>query len=71
MLSKMLDEKQIQEVKFSTNNTVNRSTGETPAKLLFGRDQRGKIKNNLREMLELLYTNDRDIEQIRSEAEEK
>ncbi|XP_071053318.1 uncharacterized protein [Onthophagus taurus] len=38
-------------VEFAMNNTVNRSTKETPNMLLNGVQQRGKINDNLRLML--------------------
>ncbi|CAG9830063.1 unnamed protein product [Diabrotica balteata] len=75
LLAKITDEKQINwpnalhEVEFCINNTINRSTGETPAKLLFGRDQIGKIRDNLREALQDIDKEERDLEMIRTKAE--
>jgi hypothetical protein len=39
-------------VEFAINNTVNRSTKETPSKLLFGINQRRPIEDTLRDYLE-------------------
>ncbi|KRT82284.1 hypothetical protein AMK59_3213 [Oryctes borbonicus] len=60
------------DVEFGMNNTVNRATGETPSKLLFGRDQLGKIQDNVRETLETIIQNqDGNLEEIRAKAEKR
>lgn len=41
--------KSLDEIEFAINNTVNRATGETPSRLLFGVEQRGKIVDAVRE----------------------
>lgn len=41
--------KSLDEIEFAVNNTVNRATGETPSRLLFGVEQRGKIVDAVRE----------------------
>ena len=41
------------DVEFAINNTVNRSTGETPFKLLLGIAQEGLVKDNLKHFLSL------------------
>lgn len=81
LLSKITDEKQadwdrvLYDVEFCINNTVNRSTGETPAKLLFGVHQSGKFKDNLREILESINDGEnnraQDFEGIRTRAQHK
>lgn len=39
-------------VEFAINNSVNRSTGESPAMLLFGVQQKGEIDDDVRLFLE-------------------
>jgi len=61
----------LDQVEFSLNNTACRTTSETPARLLFGLDQRGKTNDVLRNFIE----HDRDIERnfslMRETAQEK
>lgn len=54
-------------VEFSINNTVNRATGEMPAKLLFGINQRGSISEDFKELISEV-AEDRDLEAIRTNA---
>lgn len=74
MLSKITIEKNdcwdkvLNDVEFCFNNTINRSTGETPAKLLFGRNQVGTVRDNLREILESL---DHTSAELLTESREK
>ena len=56
------------ETEFALNNTINRSTGETPSKLLFGLNQTGKINDDLRQILEELCNEERDLPQLREKA---
>lgn len=58
------------DVEFALNNTIQKSTGTTPSKLLFGVNQRGNTKDELAEYLEQAELDDstRDFEKIRSDA---
>ncbi|KAK9711053.1 hypothetical protein QE152_g25688 [Popillia japonica] len=56
MLAKIVTEQDrwdeaLDQVEFNLNNTVNKSTGDTPSKLLFGIHQRGKTEDHLREAI--------------------
>lgn len=51
MLAKITDcprkwDQVLNEVEFSLNNTINKATGKTPAILLFGMNQIGKINDH-------------------------
>lgn len=62
--------KVLTDAEFAINNTVNKSTGETPSRLLFGVNQRGSSIDGIKEYLEEKITpNDRDLEAIRNKAE--
>ena len=62
----------LSDVEFALNNSVNKSTGETPSKLLFGLEQRGKIRDEIAEYLsDNVPQNHRSIEAIRNEAADK
>lgn len=69
-----MDEKKIDwdqalnRVEFCINNTINRSIGNTPARLLFGQDQRVHIEDNLREVLLELNEESHELETIRERA---
>ncbi|KAJ8975165.1 hypothetical protein NQ317_011994 [Molorchus minor] len=59
----------LSEAEFCINNTVNRSTGETPSKLLFGRNQLGNIDDNLRLALQSIIGNESEnLELLREKA---
>lgn len=61
----------IGEVEFCIN-TINRTTGETPAKLLFGTNQTGHIQDNLRLIFESMDAEERlDLGELRQKAIEK
>ncbi|KAK9700558.1 Retrotransposon gag protein [Popillia japonica] len=60
----------LDQVEFAINNTLNRSTGQTPSMLLFGINQRGRIQDNLREYLEAQNETDRNLESIRQKSAE-
>lgn len=60
----------LNKTEYSLNNTVCRSTGETPSRLLFGVEQRGNINDVLREMLDENVDFERNLEEIRSRASE-
>ncbi|GJQ79218.1 hypothetical protein Trydic_g5463 [Trypoxylus dichotomus] len=69
-LSKFTDQNQLEwddlVAEIGINNTINRATGETPAKLLFGRNQLGEVQDNIRETLETIIQNqNRNLEEIR------
>lgn len=56
MLAKIVTEQDrwdeaLDQVELNLNNTVNKSTGDTPSKLLFGIHQRGKTEDHLREAI--------------------
>lgn len=56
-------------VEFALNNTINRTTGNTPSKLLFGVDQRGQVVYPIRDFLE--SEDNYDLNGIRVEAGER
>lgn len=58
-------------VEFAINNSINRATGETPSRLLFGINQIGSIDDKLRMELESQGTIERDLVKIRECAVEK
>lgn len=76
MIAKLCDESHkwdqaLSQVEYAVNNTICRSTGETPSKLLFGVEQLGEINDNLKLVIDS-YTNDsRDLVSIRESASEK
>ena len=55
-------------VEFSLNNTICRSTGETPSRLLFGVQQIGEINDHLRLILKEMQEFERNLNVIREEA---
>ncbi|XP_026666823.1 uncharacterized protein LOC113463893 [Ceratina calcarata] len=65
--------KVIKEVEFALNNTVNKSTGQTPSMLLFGVSQRGKVIDDMKAYVENTVTDDIpcDFKEIREQAAEK
>ena len=76
MLGKLFNGKEwhksLGEIEFAINNTVNRATGETPSKLLFGVSQRGYVQDALKEyIIEQKEHEERDLEQLRANAAEK
>ncbi|XP_011859226.1 PREDICTED: uncharacterized protein LOC105556735 [Vollenhovia emeryi] len=56
------------EAEYSLNNTFCRTTGETPSRLLFGVEQRGKPNDVLREFLNNNVDHERDLEAMRDRA---
>lgn len=60
--------KVVTDVEYALNNSVHKSTGETPSQLLFGIDQRGKINDNVKDFVN---NNDRNLESIRHKAKEQ
>lgn len=63
--------KSLRDIEFAINNTVNRITGETPSRMLFGVEQRGQIVDGIREYVLEFNDEIRDIEDIRNKATEK
>jgi len=63
--------KSLNEIEYAMNNTVNRATGETPSKLLFGVSQRGYIHDALKEYVEQKDPEERDLVQMRTKAAKK
>jgi len=62
----------LSDVEFAINNSVHKTTNETPSKLLFGIEQRGKIVDSIREYVEIFVNdNDRDLIRLRKRAAEK
>lgn len=61
-------DKVIGQAEFAINNTVCRSTGNTPSKLLFGLDQLGKVNDSLHLSLENQGENDRNLAGLREAA---
>lgn len=61
----------MKEAELLLNNTVNRSTGETPSKLLFGVNQKCNIDDQIRDYLESKISLERDLTDIRQNASEK
>ena len=72
-LAKIVDcprkwDKGLETVEFALNNTICRSTGETPSRLLFGVDQLGETDDCVRLMLEEMHEPQRDLEEMRNKA---
>jgi len=61
--------KSLREIKYAINNIVNRATGETPSRLLFGVSQRGHVHDALKEYVEEQTEPDvRDLVKIQTDA---
>jgi len=79
MLSKIVNKEEgkqwyklLYEVEYAINNSKNRSTGETPSKLLFGIDQRGRINDEIKEYINAnINVKPRNLDEIRNKAAEK
>lgn len=69
MLAKLVDKNRnvqwidvLEQVEYAFNNTINRSTGDTPSRLLYGVDQKGLIQDNLAKFLnENIELNSHDL----------
>lgn len=59
----------LERVEYSLNNTVCRATGETPARLLFGVEQRGDSNDSLRSLINLNDNSERDLDLWREKAQ--
>jgi len=64
-------DKVIYKVEFAINNTIHRSTGHTPSRLLFGINQVGDVNDELRHVLEEINENRSDLVEIREKASEQ
>lgn len=58
----------LSDVEFSLNNTRCRSTDKTPSQLLFGIDQLGIVRDEIRTLLDPYSDDDRNLEAIREHA---
>lgn len=75
MLSKLTNERDdwdevIDEVEYSMNNTLNKSTNFTPSMLLFGTNQRRTELDTLMDKIVEVIEPERNLEEIRMKAEE-
>lgn len=78
MLGKLVDKEKnrhwyqvVTDVEHAINNTINKSTGQTPSELLFGVKQKGKIIDGIAEYLEAeINTETRDLKANRDLAME-
>ena len=59
------------EVEFSLNNTVCKTARETPSRFLFGGEQKGKMNDCVREILEERMVYERDLSEMRENASKK
>lgn len=59
------------EVEFYINNTICRSTGVSPCKLLFGVEQRGIVNDNIKEFFDANNDETRNLDSIREKAAAK
>lgn len=78
MVAKLVDKPQkrywvevLPEVEFGINNTVCKSTGYTPCKLLFGVNQKDNVNSNIEELLDYGEDCEEDILVIRENAVNK
>lgn len=77
LLAKLIDNpsgkywyKVLTEAEFAINNTLSKSTGDSPSRLLFGVDQLGSAVDRIKEHLdEDASSDDCDLEEIRQKAE--
>lgn len=59
------------EVEYVFNNSVNRTTGQTPRQIVFWLEQRGPCVDNLKDFLSIVnHSNVRDIQAIHAQAAE-
>ncbi|XP_076385702.1 uncharacterized protein LOC143264091 [Megachile rotundata] len=58
----------LKSVEYTLNNTLCKSTGSTPSKLLFGLNQTGQVSDNVRAILETYSEDNRNLEEVRSVA---
>lgn len=61
----------LHEVEFAVNNSINRSTGQTPAKLLFGMNQVGSINDHLKFFLSSINDKSENLDNLRETASNK
>lgn len=59
--------KKLSDVEFALNNTVHCTTKQTPSRMMFGIEQRGKVVDELTEYLHEIYTMDQEsLDNIRA-----
>lgn len=64
--------KLLREAEHAINNSVNKSTGETPSRLLFGIDQRGSTTDEIKEYLDTsVNVKSKDLVEVRKKAADK
>lgn len=64
--------KAVKDVEFALNNSVQKSTSETPSMLLFGIEQRGKVHDNIAEFVkDSVNEENRCLSELRVRASEK
>lgn len=73
ILAKLCDapekwDRKLEDIEFSLNNTRCRSINSTPSQLLFGIDQLGTVKDEIRILLDPYSDDDRNLEAIRDQA---
>lgn len=78
MLAKLVDKnekkywyKVLPEVEYAINNSVHKTSGETPSMTLFGIKQRGQTRDKVAEYLRESDEAERNLDEIRSKVEEK
>lgn len=60
------------EVEYALNNSVSKSTGETPSRLLFGINQRGCVDDRIKDYLDIDVNNkSRNLVEVRAKAAKK
>ncbi|KAL4090673.1 hypothetical protein QTP88_025467 [Uroleucon formosanum] len=64
-------DKMLYKVEFAINNTIHRSTGQTPSRLLFGINQVGDVSDELRHMIEEINEKRFDLPEIREKASDQ
>ncbi|KAL4084425.1 hypothetical protein QTP88_028247 [Uroleucon formosanum] len=64
-------DKVLYKVEFAINNTVHRSTRQTPSRLLFGINQVGDVSDELRHVIEEINENRFDLPEIRKKVSEQ
>lgn len=57
-------------IEFALNNSICRSTNQTPSRLLFGIDQLGTVEDKIRQIVDPYLNENRDLIQIRKQASE-
>jgi len=77
MLAKLTDstnkwDRVVHKAEFAINNTIHRSTGQSPSMLLFGINQTGEVNDEIRRMLDITVSEDVVVfENMRTEAADR